>query len=685
MKVFDSIQRWVLLCIAALIPVVFLPLTPEFFATPKVYLLLFGSLVACALIALQVLATRKVYSVYTPFTRILLVLFIVLLVSLLFASANPIQALYAIPSGLIVLGSLILFYLVTTYTAGVQRENIPIMEALYYGSLVTCVIVIIFYFKPLATLNLPQQWAFLQNQFSPVGNGLETLVLIGFTAALSLGYLIQALMRRKNNHSIQALAMTGIAVIAGVMVFMVVLKPINGRPQLQLPPLSLSWNAALETLKSPRIAITGVGLDSFDTAFTQVKPASYNMTPFWNVNFTLARSMLLHIWVETGVLGLLAFLLLGVYAIRELHGLRQAKDKDYIVYLLGGLFVGGMALLLPPSFIGYTIIIVYLIALAQKGLQAEKEPVHEFDLKKLPLVYVGLALIMLILVGAVGYYACRAYVAEFYFKKSIDAIRANDGRDVYGNLQTAIRMQPKIERYRAQFAQVNLLLANNIARKAQPPEEPVPEGEKPPTLTDQERQAVAQFVQQSISEGKALVALNPLRASNWNTLAVIYRNIINVADGAQAWTIAAYQEALRRDPNNPQLHLNLGGVYYGQKNYDLAIQHFQRAVALRPNWANAHYNLAWAFYQNKKPQEAVAVMRNVLQLIPKSSKDYSLAQENLTLFETDAEKATDSATVKPVEPPTEPDVQPLELPATPEAVISPGLKLPEGSGPEAGQ
>ena len=154
--------------------------------------------------------------------------------------------------------------------------------------------------------------------------------------------------------------------------------------------------------------------------------------------------------------------------------------------------------------------------------------------------------------------------------------RTNDGREVYTNLQKAVQVNPYIEKYRNQFAQMNLLLANNIARKE--------------NITDDERKAAGQFVQQSIAEAKALVALNPNRASNWNTLAVIYRNIINVAQGADAWTVASYQEAIKHDPANPLLHLNLGGVFYGAKNYEGSTMAFERAVSLKPDWANAHYN-----------------------------------------------------------------------------------------------
>lgn len=687
MKVLDSIQRWLLVCIATLLPLIFLPVTAEYFLTQKAYLVLFGSLIAVLIYAARIVATKKIHSVFTPFTRLLVALLIIYSVSLLFASPNPIQSLYALPGGLIVIGGFILFYLITTCASGVQRTEIPVMQGYVYGVIAAAAIIIAFYFKPLAGMSLSPELSFLKDQFSPIGNGLESLIVIGFAAVVAAAQILMSLKTGKHKASVLHMTMLGLTIIAGIMIGLIVFKPTDPTQMLKLPPLSISWYAGLETLKNVKTAFIGVGIDNFDTLFTAIKPVTYNLTPLWNVNFSLARSALLHIWVETGLLGLIAMLLLAVYIVRELHGLMTQNDKELPLYILAGIYVGAILLVLPPSFGSYSILFVYLAALAQKSMQYAKEPVEEFHLNKLPVLWLGIPLIMLMLTGVIAYYAGNVYAAEIHFKRSIDALRINDGKSVYENLQKAVQMNPRNERYRAQFAQLNLLLANNIARKAQQDQATDPKaGDKPDNkenqLSQQDRQAIGQFVQQAISEGKALVALNPARASHWNTLAVIYRNIINVAEGAQAWTIAAYQEAIRRDPNNPQLYLNLGGVYYGQGDYESATTHFQRAVALKPNWANAHYNLAWAHYQNGKHQESVAVMKNVLLLIDKKSKDYKAAQDNLKVFEEKAAEATDESKIKPVEPVTKPDTQPLSLPATPEAVLSPALKLPQDSGPE---
>lgn len=679
MKVFDRIQHWLLIGIIAIIPLFFAPLTAEFFVTAKAYLLVFGSLAVLILVALRIFVTGKMYTVKTAFSYILLTFLLVRGVSTYFASPNRVQALFSLPTGFMLFAGLTLMYFLITYIAGTQREKIPLFTAFSIGTFVAALTTIFFYFKPLAGVSMPQNWTFLQGQFSPMGNGLDSLLLLGFGLVLLIMFSMHSI--KKGNHKAILTNLVGVGVVAIALLIIAVLmfQPKDPQSSLKLPPFSISWYSALETLKSPKSAVIGVGVDNFDALFTLAKPATYNATELWTLNFALARSTILHIWAESGLLGLIAILMLGIYAIREINGLRAHKDPQANLYTVAGVYVGLMVLFMPPSFMSLFISFVYLAALAQQGMEHEHQPVKEHDLHAHMPIYMGISLV--ILVGAIGasYYAGRLYAAEVYFKRSIDAIRTNNGQEVYQNLKRAVELQPRNERFRAQFAQINLLLANNIARRSQ---DGVKAGEKAAEISDKDRQAIAQFIQQAIAEGKALVALNPERAGNWNTLAVIYRNITNVAEGAQAWTIASYQEAIRRDANNPQLRLNLGGVYYSAQQYPQAIQHFQQAVALKPNWANAHYNLAWALYQNKQYVEASAVMKNVLQLIDKKSQDYKAAQENLALFDEKVDEATTSGAVKPVAPDAKAQPnEPLTLPATPEAVLSPALQLPENSGP----
>ena len=229
-------------------------------------------------------------------------------------------------------------------------------------------------------------------------------------------------------------------------------------------------------------------------------------------------------------------------------------------------------------------------------------------------------------------------------------------------------MNPYIERFRSNFAQTNLIIANNLVKK------------NPKEITEQDRQIVTQAIQAGIAEEKAAVSLNPQKAENWQNLASIYSNIINAAADADVWTISAYQRAILADPQNPGYRISLGGVYYSQKKYDDALRFFEQAISLKPDWTNANYNYAWANFQIKNYPQAVNALQATLKLLdPKLNKtDYDKVKKELEEFKKMLPK--EEAPADKANGQTESN---LNLPTPPTAQISPKLELPKEASPEA--
>lgn len=631
-------------------------------------------LISTGIIGFMILLTKRLHTINTPFIRNIVALIVVIGISVLFGSTNKMQSLIAFPNGLLPWSSGALFFIVGLYVFAETKKELPIKKALGLGGTLAALISIFFYFNPFANTTVPAGLIFLKSQqFSLLGNMFDSALFYGFLVVGGIASFFSGEPRKVMSSYTTRLVSLLIAAIALGMMITFLFKPNGANQQVfQLPPFGASWTAVVETLKQPKTALLGVGVDNFDVLFTATKTPLYNATSNWQINYELSRSAILHIWAETGLLGCITLLLLILYTIREVHGLLASKDPDGLLFAILGMYIGIVLLIFPPSYIVNIIFFLYLLALAQRSLSHDKSAINTINLSHMPMAYVSLFVVAIVVAVGSGYFMTQTYMSEIYFKKSIDAIRTNNGRDVYTNLQKAVQKAPYNEKYRSQFAQVNLLLANNIAQQKD--------------MTDDQRRAAAQFIQQSIAEAKSLVALNPNRASNWNTLAVIYRNIINVAQGADAWTIASYQEAIKHDPANPLLQLNLGGVYYGAKNYEGSTKSFERAVSLKPDWANAHYNYAWSLFQEGKTAGAVAVMKNVLTLLDKKSNDYKTAQENYDIFKKKLdEQSTESAKLKPgLQAPSDSTgaQSPLQLPSSPSAQLSPAIQLPKDAAPD---
>ena len=678
----DTTKKIVISTLIFLFPLFFLPLTQEYYLTNKWYLLLYGVLILTALTTINFIITKKITLRKTPFDGALFLILVTSTISLLLMSPNKVQGFLNPITGVGILYILSLFYFLVTQSGLHKRENMNqlIHNALTYSSIVLSVITIIFFFNPFKNVKFPLDLQFLSSPlFSPMGITLDLALFLGFFLVQTL--IMMMMKNKKSSHEevkkdrtfqLNAFSLVVVAIALALSIFTLI-KPIpgsgtNNTPKVSiinsLPPYSNSWYTAIDTLKKPLPALFGVGPDNYAAAWTRSKTSEYNQNAIWQTNFDRASSLFLHILTEYGILGIVALVLLILYAIRSVFQMNHAEDiKRYFIYSLA--YLVAVMILFPPSL---PVIFLFFVLLMQI---ANEQPRHEeakaLDLSAFLPVVLGISLISLIVTVVVAYFLGRTYVAEYYFKRSLNSFAQNNARDTYLYQQKAILANNLVERYRVNFSQLNMLLANNLASS------------KKDKLTDEDKQNINQAIQAAISEAKAAVALNPQKATNWENLAIIYRNILNVAEGADSWTVSAYQRAILLDPSNPALRLNLGGIFYSLGAYSDAIKIFEQAVSLKPDWSNAHYNLAWASYQAKDVQRAVQEMQNVLVLInnPKS-EDYKLAQKDLEKFKKDLPKEEAKPETKEGAKPKE-----LSIPTPPAQTISPKLELPKEASPEA--
>ncbi len=657
----SSVKKALLGTLLFLFPVFFLTTTQEFFLTNKLYLLVFGSLLLLAASTVGILMTKKINWKKGPFDTALSFFLIASAISIVFFSPNKVGALLNQNFGLLALLS---FTIVFMYLEKAHYQSRTLI-LLRYSTFILGLATIFFFFQPFKNATLSPFMQFLRNPaFSPLGNRVDLALFLGF-------FLVAALVdvaRRKKQNTFDWIFLVVVSIATGLTVFRI-FKPETAAQTLLLPPFDISWRAAVETLKNPLNALFGVGMDNFASAFAQAKTALYNRTPLWTINsFNVGRSGVLQIFTETGLLGLAA---LGSVLWTGLQHIQKDDRRDVLFAALFTYMV--LVLLLFP--ISLPVLFLFFITLTlTPHVREESQP---FNLGTIIPLYIFVVIFFVAILGGLFYLVGRAYSAELYFRKSFVGLIRNNAKELYDNQRQAVILNPFIERFRINFAQTNLLIATNIAQRARPARTVDGQPTQAKQLTAEERQTVTQAIQASIQEAKAAVALNPKKASNWQNLGTIYRNVLNVARGADVWTISSYQRAIVLDPMNPIYRLDLGGVFYTLRNYGEATRAFESAASLRPTWANAYYNLAWANFQNKSYANAIRSMEITLTLIDKdkSPEDYKKVASELGEFKkrlpADDSSATGSAS------------QELSLPTPPQPEVSPKVELPKDASPEA--
>lgn len=655
--------------IILIFPFFFLPFFQEFFYTGKLYLLAFFALFLLTISVFSILISKKIFWINLPLDAPVILFALSITLSIIISSPNKVQAILNPNFGLLSIFSLTILYFFLSRQNPNQKKL-----TLFFGELSSIFIslsTIIFFFQPLKNVALPQNLQFLKNpNFTPLGSQIDLLIFLGFFVFLKLAQILT--QNRKNQEKINKNLILGLfGLTLNLMAISLglysIFKTKMENNNLPLPPFKLSWYAAVEVLKNPLTALFGVGVDNFSSIFTRIKDLSYNQSSLWQIySFSFSRLSILHIFTESGIFGLLSF---GLLILSVARIILDKVDKDNPLPFLYLLFV---LVFFPPSLIVFFIFFFFISSI---NIEIKEENIIKFDLSGVLPLYIGFVVVCLAFIGGNGYFLSRALASEIYFKKSLDGFLKNDAKQVYENMRQAIILNPYIERYRVNFSQVNLIIANNLAAKTGQPQG---KDQKPYELTEQDRQNISQAIQAAISEAKAAISLNPQKASHWENLALIYRNIINVASGADLWAISSYQRAIVLDPQNPIYRLSLGGVYYFLGNYEEAVKLFEQAVALKPDWPNAHYNLAWADYQRGNYQRAVTEMQNVLNLLDpkKDAPDYEKAKKELEEFKKKLPDQQQEAT-------STGQPSKLNLPTPPPATMEPKIQLPKEASPKA--
>ncbi len=370
------------------------------------------------------------------------------------------------------------------------------------------------------------------------------------------------------------------------------------------PSFKISANIALQTLK--KNPILGIGSGNYLESFNKYRSFDYNKTNIWAAKFNQGSSFLITNLTEIGILGSFAFLsLIAIFVNKAGWGLIQSLN-------LLSVTLNFVILVFFPS---SPILIVTLFILL--GLTSESKK-HEYSMPtRIASLFVLLPL--LVLISLANYKIYIATLAEYKYSQALKSLETNNAKAVYDKLKQAINLNSDVPQYHKVLSSVYFAMANSVSQKND--------------LTDQNKEQATLFVQESINEAKAVVALNNKNSENWQFLGKTYYLLIPFAKGADQFAINSYKEAINFDPINPNLRIALGEVYMLQKDYKNAIETFNLAVLAKDDLPNAHFNLAVAYRENKELDKAKNEINITLKLLNRDSKDFEIASKELRAIE----------------------------------------------------
>lgn len=668
-KVLARIEKYILYVTVFLFPIFVVSISPNPFVVPKLALLSTALILILLVRCLRVITSGKLDFSLGNFDLSVFLLAGAYIASTIIRTPNKMEA-YLLPGTTTAfVGGALIYYFINQ----LKESEKSVISMLLFGSASIFSALTLLALSGLLS-KIPQLPAFVKaSGFTPEGGYLPALVFLAVMLPVGIGLFFS----EKEISKKALLGAANVIVIFGLAVSIYQLLP--GRAfSPRFPSFSTSWSIAVDSMKeSP---LFGVGPGNYLTAFNRFRPISYNSSDLWAIKFTTARDFYLTTLTETGMVGFaaLALLIITLYNsakkdIREKRVVNWGFSASSALISLLGLAI---ALVFIPATILLIVLFFIFLALNSKtkhtSLKLTTDAAGDTSAistqavaSRFPALLVALPVVIFVVLFSFRGY--KVMLAEYKFQRSLNLLVKNDAAGTYDTMRQAINLNSRVDRYHATFARVNLALANAIAQKA------TTKGAdgKPVQITDQDRSNITQLIQQAIAEGKATVALNPLRSGNWEVLGQVYRSITGLAQGADDFAIQTYSQAVALDPLNPNLRIALGGVYYGKKDYTSASRVFELAASAKPDLANAHYNYSLALRDDKQLDKAISQMTLVLSLITdKNSQDYQVAKK--TLEDMQAKKKAEAPAAG--EQLTSPQ-------AGQGASLKPPVKLPEGSEP----
>lgn len=629
-----------------LLPLFFLPFTLNFFATNKQALVITISLILILVSSLQILRTKNIA---IPTGKLILPLGI-------FAVAITLN-LVLIKEGslesLVNRGSLFFALIVVALSALTTFAPQKIASRTLSGAILGSTLLALHGILQLTFLHaqtyLP---TWMQNQsFTPAGS---PLILLSFLIPTLVATVILAFKKPDGKSKTIYLLAGGIQLAAGLAYLSLMVTSTPFKPQLL--PLGAGWSLALDALKTARSFFLGVGISNFPSLFTAARPLSINASEIWPLVQQASSNEFFQTLATTGALGLASLLYLMVSALKVGKNLSVTPENMALKGLL--LTTVLTFALIPGNILTYTLFFVFL---AVMGRQSEDSAPQNYHLA----TNLRLAIVALFATFAIValYTSSRVYRAELLMRRAQQALSENQAQTLYDSITGALALVPEMTSYHTSFSQVNLTLASSLSQKD--------------TLSDQDRAQITTLVQRAIEEGRIAARLRPNYFSTWQNLGQIYRNLINVAGGAEKFAIDYYAQAVNLNPASPTLRVDYGGLFYqlaqaaeGQDaktaHLTRAASQFQTAIQLRPSYANAHYNLGKTLELAGNLPGAISSIETALSHLSPDSPDYSVATTELATLKSELAKTQ--------VPAPEPEVSGEDL-STPDPLPSP---LPGG-------
>jgi O-antigen ligase len=372
------------------------------------------------------------------------------------------------------------------------------------------------------------------------------------------------------------------------------------------------WKGAFDIFKNK--PIFGSGVETFALSYYQYRPAEHNQTSEWDYLYNKAHNEYLNYLSTTGVAGTLPYLalitLFSFFTIRWLY----TETRNERRFLIIGLFAAYVSYLVQNVF-GFSVVIIAILfflipgiffTLAEEGKNKFRIILSEryFRFTKSGLWNNATYGLVIILTLALLIITANSWIADTYFEKGVGG---ETGKDVYSNLQNAVKLRPDEPLFLSELAVAEANLASQV----------------------DDIEFAKELKRDSINHIDKAISISPNNLGIWRNKLRVYFEL-NKSDAKylpEAIDIAEKVSSLA--PTDAKIHYNLSLFYLLEDTKESIAKSNEvllKVLGWRPEYNQARRQLAANYIEQGKNSKAIEQLEYNLELDP---EDY----ESLNLLE----------------------------------------------------
>lgn len=349
-----------------------------------------------------------------------------------------------------------------------------------------------------------------------------------------------------------------------------------------------SWSATYGIFKESmkENALLGAGPNRFSSEWQLHRP-DVNITNFWNLNFEQGIGFLPTAMIETGFVGIVAWALFLIMLLfigfKSLFARTADKVSRYLLVstFSVAIFLWIINILYTPTLslfaLSFFFTGLFLAAAAREGF-VKSGSVAIFRYPRVSFAVVMVSICILIATVGAGYFTFEKVWSSVYFQKAAYAASVEQNPNKSSELLFKALGISENDLYYRSLAELDIANLNNIIVSVSSQSQ----------ISDEVRDQFQNTLARAIQASRLAQQYDPTNFQNHVSVARVYETITPLGvTQAYETSRGAYEEAIKRSPKNPALHLSLARLEVAHGDLTKSEESLAKALELKPNYAEA--------------------------------------------------------------------------------------------------